>query len=1101
MSAAAKSGGQHRPGGGTRPAAERIQPKLQVSDRGDPLEREADAVASRVVAGEPAATVSRLTPEKKPEAVSRAAAPEKKPEAGSVQRKAGGGGDSPALASAAQHAVDSKGAGRPLEGGVRSRLESGLGADLGHVRIHDDSAARASAASLNARAFTHGSDIWMGPGESTGDLHLMAHEAAHVVQQAGGAHRLVQREDTPAAVPAVSPEEAQRDLHTFRLPPVKERHRPVYQAWAARGALKRVQGYERGEPDQKDSVWLPNVTIAQPRLDALNLPPSFTGRKNVKVHGRNLSGTYAQLMDRLKVPNWDRTGRFHPFPFEVDHVVELQVGSWPGGSEGEANQIQNMELLDKSSNASAGSRTRTAIRETVRQYLAATGQPCESGHVTSYLSSNDALFDRVEVGTGGSAANSQYWTKAEIEAGEHLTTAEPVSNEGEAGTATSFALVSGPSVLGEFAHAEGALSIAVEGEVDQRRVAGMRITAINLNGSYATAARDAPMGSVSAQLDLPPALQAAAQTLTIPLHSAGQYSGYLGELPGIGDADFPATSPIRFEAPALEGDALVIRGRLTPSIPLLGPTPIDVMVRGTELAFVYYYSAGELSLPIPGIRIDDATLGISFGTAGFHVEGGLYFSVPRLGSGSLSAGIDGEGNFEAGGSFDFDSRLFDQARIEIWYRQRAFGGRGTLRINQPGKVRGIRSLSADVTFSETAIEATGTIAPEIPGIASANLRLQYSEADGLVIGGSATLSDRVPGIRSGSLEAEVRRRPDAEEYELSAHGTAVPAIPGVSTTLNIAYDNGALTITGSAEYARGMLAGSVEIGVTNRVLDPTGQPTDDVGDALRAYGGGRLTVRLTPWLQGTVGVRLLPNGEMELTGSIGLPDVLEIFPEKRLDRNIFSINLDIPIIGFAVAGQRVGIFATIGGGLDLSAGVGPGQLRELGIGITYNPDHEDQTHIHGGARLVIPAQAGLRLFIRGALGAGIPIVSATLGLEVGGRLGLEGAVEASVDVDWTPSTGLVLDAVGEIWVEPKFRFDLTGFLDVSADLLITTINLYEKRWELAAFELGPNLRLGMRLPIHYQEGQPFDVSWDDVEFQVPDVDTDELLKGIVDQVV
>jgi hypothetical protein len=248
-------------------------------------------------------------------------------------------------------------------------------------------------------------------------------------------------------------------------------------------------------------------------------------------------------------------------------------------------------------------------------------------------------------------------------------------------------------------------------------------------------------------------------------------------------------------------------------------------------------------------------------------------------------------------------------------------------------------------------------------------------------------------------------------------------------------------------------------------------------------------------------VRFLPNGELELTGRIELPDALDIFPEKRFDRNIFSINLDIPILGFAVAGQRVGIFATIGGGLDLSAGIGPGQLRDLGIGITYNPDHEDQTHITGSARLVIPADAGLRLFIRGALGAGIPIVSASLGLEVGGQLGLEGAVEAGVTVDWTPATGLTIDALGEIYVQPKFRFDLTGFLTVDADLVLTTINLYEQRWELAAFEAGPDLRFGVRFPIHYEEGQPFDISLDDVEFDVPDIDPLALVGDLMERIV
>jgi hypothetical protein len=78
---------------------------------------------------------------------------------------------------------------------------------------------------------------------------------------------------------------------------------------------------------------------------------------------------------------------------------------------------------------------------------------------------------------------------------------------------------------------------------------------------------------------------------------------------------------------------------------------------------------------------------------------------------------------------------------------------------------------------------------------------------------------------------------------------------------------------------------------------------------------------------------------------------------------------------------------------------------------------------------------------------------------------------------------------------------LTGFLTVDADLLVTSINLYEKRWNLAAFELGPNLRFGVRFPIHYEEGKPFDISLDNLQFDIPNVDTHELLGEIIDKIV
>lgn len=46
---------------------------------------------------------------------------------------------------------------------------------------------------------------------------------------------------------------------------------------------------------------------------------------------------------------------------------------------------------------------------------------------------------------------------------------------------------------------------------------------------------------------------------------------------------------------------------------------------------------------------------------------------------------------------------------------------------------------------------------------------------------------------------------------------------------------------------------------------------------------------------------------------------------------------------------------------------------------------------------------------------------------------------------------------------------------------------YDSTWQLAC-ELGSNMRFGVTFPIRHQQGQPFDVSLDDVQFEVPDVD-------------
>ncbi len=82
------------------------------------------------------------------------------------------------------------GKGSPLGSDVQRTLESGLGASMAGVNVHTDSEADHLARSVDAVAFTTGSDIFFragayNPGTSEG-MHLLAHEATHTVQQAAG---------------------------------------------------------------------------------------------------------------------------------------------------------------------------------------------------------------------------------------------------------------------------------------------------------------------------------------------------------------------------------------------------------------------------------------------------------------------------------------------------------------------------------------------------------------------------------------------------------------------------------------------------------------------------------------------------------------------------------------------------------------------------------------------------------------------------------------------------------------------------------------------------------------------------------------------------
>jgi len=77
--------------------------------------------------------------------------------------------------------------GRPLDLRARREMETHFGYDFSAVRVHDDARAAATAQSIDAAAFTVGTELVFAPGRydpaSLDGQRLLAHELAHVVQQ------------------------------------------------------------------------------------------------------------------------------------------------------------------------------------------------------------------------------------------------------------------------------------------------------------------------------------------------------------------------------------------------------------------------------------------------------------------------------------------------------------------------------------------------------------------------------------------------------------------------------------------------------------------------------------------------------------------------------------------------------------------------------------------------------------------------------------------------------------------------------------------------------------------------------------------------------
>ena len=173
----------------------------------DRYEREADAIAARVVGDLGAAgfgrdvEASRIQRMSADHDLSQGGGVDTEGVESRIQRMGAGaiGPEGGTVDDDVQARLDrTRGGGSALDTGVRRSMESAFGdADFGGVRIHAGSEAADLNSRLGARAFTLGSDIYLGSGtptlSSTPGQHLLAHELAHTMQQGGGARREVVR--------------------------------------------------------------------------------------------------------------------------------------------------------------------------------------------------------------------------------------------------------------------------------------------------------------------------------------------------------------------------------------------------------------------------------------------------------------------------------------------------------------------------------------------------------------------------------------------------------------------------------------------------------------------------------------------------------------------------------------------------------------------------------------------------------------------------------------------------------------------------------------------------------------------------------------------
>jgi hypothetical protein len=163
-----------------------MQPKLEIGEPNDPLEREADTVADQVLRmsepGEAKLHGGSGTLQRKCNACM-----EEEEENRKIARKEvdSTSNESVAVPSVVHDVLQEPG--RPLEPETRAFFEPRFGRDFSRVRVHTDDRASDSARKVHSAAYTVGQHVVFASGNFVPHVEtgrrLLAHELAHVVQQ------------------------------------------------------------------------------------------------------------------------------------------------------------------------------------------------------------------------------------------------------------------------------------------------------------------------------------------------------------------------------------------------------------------------------------------------------------------------------------------------------------------------------------------------------------------------------------------------------------------------------------------------------------------------------------------------------------------------------------------------------------------------------------------------------------------------------------------------------------------------------------------------------------------------------------------------------
>jgi len=525
------------------------------------------------------------------------------------------------------------------------------------------------------------------------------------------------------------------------------------------------------------------------------------------------------------------------------------------------------------------------------------------------------------------------------------------------------------------------------------------------------------------------------------------------EYPGLATGDFG----ISFKDGVPSGKGAV---DLTPDY--LKGTRATLSVAEGKLQGEISMPASKLSPPVPGLKITDGTVSVGMENSKLTGKGeNITFDYRSLGSGLLNFTI-AQDHLEGSGQLNLSIPGLTPVKGDIRYTGGRLSGKATITADKFPKGLPIKSGAITVLVGEKGdVSGKGSVGIDLFGLGRGEFKLGYEK--GIADIGAEVELTKIPGLESGRILIGLK---DGNLEGAGEIGVAPKQVPGLTGNLLVVYKEDRFSGKAKLGYAQDKFSGQVELFLNQ----------DEKGK-MAVSGSGEVTARLTDWLTGKVHIDVLPDATTRIAGQLKADDV-ELFPEKKADRELFSISRNIPLWAILVAVIRLRA--------GVRAGVGPGKLRGITAEGQFStvPGEEPSFTVTG--ELFIPAYAEAYVAFGAGLGLDVVIGSLTGGIEAVGTAGVYGAVSVIPEIAYEGGN-FSISGTATLAAGAKLKLGLQAWAQVEA----FWITVWEKTWNLAewVWDVGPELALQAQM--NYVFGRPEPPTF---EFKTSDIDASRLIQ-------